>query len=124
MAIFNNSVSRFEQQNTRLIGSTDCQKESAPNMLIGMLSSMGMVNPSGLQSSSSKGVKITKRGNNYTLTLSMYQPPIVLTWTGGIPMSKLPDIIEKLIQDRKKIGYMNFVNLSKGQKSFQFALAD
>lgn len=124
MSILNGFVPRIEQQSSKVIGSTECTKDNVSNMLVGMLSSMGMTNPQGVQTKSSKGVKISKKGNNYTLTLSMYEPPIVISWTGNIPMDKLSEIIDRLAQDRKKIGYMNIVTLKNKVKFFQLALSN
>ncbi len=119
-----NSASRIERQSNKVIGQVECSSDSVGNMLVGMLSSMGMSNPAGVVTKSSKGVKITKKGNNYTLILSMYQPPITLSWTGNIPMDKLLEIIDKLAQDKKKIGYINLLTLKNGVKLFQLALAN
>jgi len=123
MNLLENFVSRIEQH-SKTIGQVECSNEEAPKIMIGMMQSMGMANPLTVQSKSSKGVKISKKGNKYTLTLFMFTPPLSISWTGAIPMSKLMDIIEKLSEDKKTVGFMNIHNnVNSSLSVFQLALS-
>lgn len=122
MSILELFVSKNEQQsNAREIGKIT-SSDNMPGILIGILNSMGMVNPKNFASSTSKAVVITKKGKSYTLTLNMYTPPIRVKWTGLLTKNKLAEILEKIAAEQKKIGYINSVKLSNGTEMFQLAL--
>jgi len=116
-------ATRNEQQNNT-IGRVDCNAESVSNMLVGLMSSMGMSNPVGLTAKSSKGVSISQKGNKYTLVLNMFKPPLEISWTGLIDYSKLIDMINKLVASKQKAGFINIYTLGNGNKVFQLALAN
>jgi len=122
MNFIENFVSKLEQQN-KIIGQLECAAESLPQMLVGMLQSMGMTNPVIISSKASKGIKITKKGNKYTLILYMFEPPLKISWTSQIPFEKLHEVIDKISSDKKNIGYMNIFNVNN-HKVFQLALAN
>jgi len=116
-------ISRVEQNSAKVIGQVDCSFNTVNNVLVNMLSSIGMSNPTGVKTSSSKAVKVVKKGKVYTLTLYMFNPPVVIKWTGAISYDKLIDIIEDVQTQKKSIAYMNTININQ-EKFFQFALAD
>ena len=121
MGILDSIVTKIEQQ-AKFIGKIDCTKESVSNILIGMLNSMGMVNPTGLAKRSKKGISLKKKGNLYTLTLSMYEPPLELTWTENITSQELIAKLDKMIEERKKIGAMNVFKMANGATQYQLAI--
>lgn len=107
----------------KVIGNIECTGESLPNMLIGMMSSMGMANPASLPSKSSKGVRVTKKGkNSYKLTLGMFNPPVDIMWTGPLDEKQILDLVSKIIEDNKTLSYVNYHNID-GKRLFQFAIS-
>ena len=121
MSIFQNF---FKPESfAKVIGNVECTGENLPNMLIGMMSSMGMANPASLPSSSTKGVKITKKGkNSYKLTLGMFNPPVEIVWTGPIDEKQIMNLVAKTIEDSKALAYVNYHNI-EGKRMFQFAIS-
>ncbi|MEP7103639.1 MAG: hypothetical protein ABI721_02955 [Candidatus Dojkabacteria bacterium] len=107
-------------ESTKNIGQVECMSiEEATSTLVSLMSSMGMANPTTPTNSSLKGVTITKKGRNIVITLSMFNPPITFVWTGLMPAKSLPDIIAKIINEKKKIGSINNITLSDGSKYVQ-----
>ena len=105
------------------VGRFETSGENVAEMLVGMMNTMGMVNPPPASSQSSKGVTFAKKGNVYTVVLSMYNPPIKVSWTGLIRMEDLVKVIDDVAEARKKVGYMNIHQMKNGQKVVQMALA-
>jgi hypothetical protein len=104
-----------------IVGKTECNFNNLGSMFVGMANSMGLSNPAGLVGKSGKGIRLSKKGQTYTLTLTMYKPPITVSWTGVMPMDKLVEILDRLATDNKKVGYLNTFNTS-GQQFFQLAI--
>lgn len=108
---------------SKVIGNVECSGENLPNMLIGMMSSMGMSNPSALPSKSSRGVRISKRGkNSYKITLGMFTPPVDIMWTGPLDETQIMKLVAKTIEDSKTLSYVNYHNVA-GKRVFQFAIS-
>jgi len=114
MSLLNLFNQNIEQRGVTQIGKVEVAKEDMVNMLVGLMNSMGLVNPGSVTSASSKAVTVTKKGNTYVITLNVYNPPITFTWTGLLPTEKLAEVILKLIEDKKKINYINKVKTSDG----------
>ena len=124
MAFFDIFVSKTEQHSSvQKIGSFESSLNNIREVFISTLSSMGMSNPQSYTSSSSKAITIKKKGNKYEITLNMFKPPLIINWTGLIDINKLESVIEKLVQDKKKIGYINTFKLQNGVELFQLAVA-
>ncbi len=123
--IFSNIfVSKSERHGIREIGKFEASSDNIGDMLIGMMQTMGMSNPPvATSSNSAKVVSFSKRGKIYTVTLSMYNPPIKVSWTGLIRMEDLVKVIDDVAEARRKIGYTNILSLKNKQKVFQLALA-
>lgn len=96
------------------IGKVEVDQGNMVNMLLGIMSSMGLTNPTTVTTKSSKAVSVTKKGNTFVITLNHYDPPLTFTWTGLLPSDKLAEVISKLIEDKKKINYINNVKTEKG----------
>jgi hypothetical protein len=114
MNLFNLFNQNLENRNITPIGSVEVPQENLASMIMGMMNSMGLVNPGAVTTTSSKAVTVTKKGNTYVITLNMYTPPITFTWTGLLPADKLAGVILKLIEDNRKINYINQINTDKG----------
>lgn len=122
MGIFEFLTGQFEGRREKNVGKIECSRGELPDVLIGMLQKMGMNNPSKLTVKSTKGVTVIKKGNKYVLVLNTYNPPLVLSWTGTIPLSQLLEVIDNVAKEGKKIGFINFVNV-EGTSTFQLGLA-
>ncbi|MEO6728429.1 MAG: hypothetical protein ABIM99_00750 [Candidatus Dojkabacteria bacterium] len=108
---------------TRNIGQVECMSlEEATATITNLMSSMGMSNPSTPTNSSSKGVTVKKKGNTIIITLSMFNPPITFVWTNLLPAKALPDVIAKIIEEKKKIGSINNITLSDGTRLVQLGV--
>jgi hypothetical protein len=114
-------ATKKEQQS--VIGQVECTEESVCDMIIGILSSVGMHNPKVYVGSSSKAIVITKKGNKYTLTLSMYTPPVVVSWEAPVSYNQLKSRIETAISKSQKIAAINVITLADSSKFFQFSIA-
>lgn len=114
MSIFDR-INITENRSGGVIGKAEATKENLTNMLIGIMNSMGLVNPTSVTSTASKAVTIKKKGDVYVITLNHYDPPITFTWTGLLPSDKVSEVIAKLIEDKKKISYVNNLKTSKGE---------
>lgn len=104
------------------IGKVEVTSGNMVEMLMGIMSSMGLTNPTAITSKSSKAVTITKKGEGYLITLNHYDPPITFTWTGLMPTERLSEVIGKLVEDKKKINYVNHVSTADG-KFVQFGVS-
>lgn len=113
MSLLNINPSQAER-GVSSVGKIEVTGENMVDMLMGIMTSMGLTNPSNITSSSSKAVTIVKKGLSYVITLNHYDPPITFTWTGLMPTAKLAEVISKLIEDKKKINYINKVDTSEG----------
>lgn len=121
MSLVDFFVNNREQHNGSPIGKYEVVEENVPSALVSMLESMGMSNPTGITTTTSKSVKVTKKGNKYTLTLLSYTPPITVQWTGMITTDKLQNLINHAVEKRLGIGYINTLTLNNGVKLFQIA---
>lgn len=104
-----------------VIGKAECGK----NLLDGLLSlldNFGMINPSGIRFSANKGVRITKKGNRYTLLLLNFTPPVKVTWSKPITSSELEKLILEAVGKSNSICYLNTVKNTPTQ-SVLFQLA-
>lgn len=104
------------------IGRAEVNKESLANFLVAVMNSMGLSNPTAPVNSTSKAIIVTKKGNAYVITLNQYDPPITFTWTGMMPTEKLEEVILKLVEENKKISFLNKVKTSEGDK-FQIGIS-
>jgi|SRR5690606_31219181 len=114
MGLFDFLTPNVESRGVTQIGKVEVAKEGMVDMLTGLMNSMGLVNPGAVTNTSSKAVTITKKGNTYVITLNLYNPPITFTWTGLLPSEKLAEVIFKLIDEKKRINYINKVKTSDG----------
>ena len=115
MSILDRIAPSAESKGFTTVGKAEATKENISEMFMGIMSSMGLVNPSAITSTSSKAVTITKKGNVFVITLNHYDPPLTFTWTGLLPTERLLEIITKLTEDKKRINYVNKVTTSKGK---------
>lgn len=110
-------------ESSRVIGQVECMSvEEATATLVNLMSSMGMSNPGIPTNTSGKGVSITKKGSSLVITLSMFTPPITFVWTNLMPAKALPEVIVKIINEKKKIGSINNVTLADGSKYVQLGV--
>ncbi len=104
-----------------VVGKAEC----GVNLLEGLFSlldNLGMINPSGIRFSASKGVRITKKGKRYTLILLNFNPPVKVTWTKPITNSELEKLIWEAVGKSDSICYINSVKNPLDQSSmFQLA---
>jgi len=119
MAISDIFGSRNEQHN--LIGRVDCSGEELSSVFLGLVQSMGMTNPPASTTVSKKGVTISRKGNKYTLTLEMFEPPLNVSWSDPIEISQIVEFLNKISAQNKKVGWVNTINLSDGSKFLQLA---
>ena len=68
------------------------------------------------------GISIKRKGKNFVVTLNMFTPPITFVWTNLLPAKSLTQVIEKIIDERRKIGYINQVTTADGNKYIQFGI--
>ncbi len=120
MSILDIFGTKNERQN--IVGQVDCTAEDAPTVFLGLMQTMGMSNPSVSISNSSKGVSISKKGKKYTLVLEMFQPPIQISWEDPIDYNQILSFINKISRGNNKVCWVNFINMSDGSKSLQFAI--
>lgn len=112
-----------KNESSRNIGQVECMSiEEATSTITNLMSSMGMSNPTTPINSSTKGVTVKKKGNSIVITLSMFTPPITFVWTNLMPAKSLPDVIAKIIVEKKKIGSINNITLSDGTKFVQLGV--
>lgn len=110
-------------ESSRTIGQVECMSiDEATATITNLMSSMGMSNPVSPVNTSTKGVTVKKKGNTIVITLSMFTPPITFVWTNLLPAKSLPDVIAKIIEEKKKIGSINNVTLSDGTKFVQLGV--
>jgi hypothetical protein len=107
--LFNTSTEKVQQ-----VGKVEVSEENLASMFTGIMSSMGLTNPTGVTTTSSKAVSVSRKGNTYVITLNHYNPPITFTWTGLLPSDKLSEVIKKLIEDKKRINYINNIKTGEG----------
>lgn len=119
MSLVNILGSKNEQQH--IIGSVETDSSQVVGIFLSLVQSMGMTNPSSSVTSSKKGVKISKKGSKYTLTLEMFEPPIEVIWKSPLEFSKVLEYFDKLSNGNSNIGWVNILNLSDGSKYLQFA---
>ncbi len=112
-----------KNESSRNIGQVECMSiEEATSTITNLMSSMGMSNPTAPINTSSKGVTVKKKGNSIVITLSMFTPPITFVWTNLLPAKALPEVIAKIIEEKKKIGSINNITLSDGTKYVQLGV--
>lgn len=111
----------FEKDEEKVIGTYECSKDTLVSAVLNLLGTMDMVNPSGVVSSASKAVVITKKGGNYLIQLNTYNPPIEIEWSDAMQIWQLEEAIHDAIENHKKIGFINKRRLSDGHQIFQMA---
>jgi len=122
MLLFENLVSKKEKQKNNSIGQIEVDSGRLSEVLVNLLTSMGMANPAAVTSHSSKAIVITKNGNKYVMVLYMYKPPLKITWSDFLTFDKLNEAIDLYIKQNKKIAFINTVSLKKNIRLVQFAL--
>lgn len=104
-------------------GSFEATSDNLVSGLTNFMSTMGMSNPVRLTKKGSKGVKITKKGDKYTIKLLMFEPPLELEWSPIAPVDTLFETLDSLSQSNKKIAYINTGKLETGLNFFQLAIS-
>lgn len=123
MQIFEVSASKKEQQKDQ-IGKVECTENSLVDICIGLLSSVGMINPGQVVAHSSKGVKLTRKGDKYILTLLMFKPPLHVTWSASHNYDKLPKLLVKASKSNETLCYISIINPADKSKLVQLAFAN
>ncbi len=109
--------------NENIIGSVNCSSlEQTAGTVMNLMTTMGMVNPTTPTNHSSKAVTIKKKGKSYTISISLFTPPLTFTWTGLFPMNEFKDKLAHAIANSKKISYINTVSNASGNRFMQFGL--
>lgn len=105
------------------IGQFQCSKSELVNKVTDLLNRFNLLNPSKLTTSSSTGVRIRKNEDGtFLISLLMFTPPVEIRWTQSINPNAVDSFLEKLIEENKKICFMNSLNTTNGSL-VQFAIA-
>lgn len=123
MQILDIVASRKEQQKDQ-IGKVECTESTLVDMCLGLLSSVGMINPGQVVAHSYKGVKLTRKGDKYILTLTMFKPPLKVSWSSTHSYSKLRKLLIKSASTNKTICYMSIISSPNKAKLVQLAFAN
>jgi len=101
--------------NLKVIGSFDTPSDKVGTSVLQLAGKFGMTNPATPINSSTKGIIIKKNGKKYTITLGMFNPPIILNWTAPFSISALNKVIDDIAKQNQKIGYLNVMNIDNSQ---------
>lgn len=117
------NINLFTQKKEKnVFGKVECDRNLVPSLLE-VMNAIGLVNGVGVKLSSTKGVRITKKGRKYTMWLLNFVPPVKVQWQQPISQFELVNLIEKAIEDQKNICYINNISLYDNSNFFQVALA-
>ena len=121
MGILEFFTSQFDNS-SNTIGQVECDGDSVVNIFVGLMQSMGMTNPVSLHSTAGKAVTITKKNNKYKLVLNAFKPPVEIVWSEDIPLSQIKKVIDDLVSNNRKVGYISFLTTSDRGKVFQLGI--
>ena len=81
--------------------------------------------PTTLVSNTSSAVTVTQTSKGkYLITLNSFNPPIEIEWSDTMPMWQFNQVLNDVIENNKKIGFINKRRLSDGMEVFQLGLGN
>ncbi len=117
-------ISENSRNTESIIGSVNCSSlEQTAGTLVNLVTTMGMTNPITPVNQASKAISIKKKGKTYTITIGLFTPPLTFTWTGLFPHGEFMTKLGQVIEDNRKISYINTISNGTGKKFMQFGLA-
>ncbi len=108
LGIFNQNT---EKEPSNKVGSFECDKQNLVKTFMNLMGFMGMSNPGKLVSTSTKAVKITKKGSKFTLQLNMFKPPVKISWTELTPIQQIEAELINAVNRGLSISFVNQVKV-------------
>ncbi len=106
------------------VGKFECEEHRLADVFTQLMEKMGMTNPAKYANTANKAVTIKKEGNKYVIYINTFTPPLKITWTDPFLMDSLTKVIDRLvIEENKKIGYLNITKTTTEGNQCQLALA-
>ena len=114
MAIWDFLFNNKESHDGTVVGTIECDRNNAVQVITGLASTMGMANV-GMASHSGKGISISQKDSNtYEIIMYNYNPPLVISWSNTIPVSQLAYVIDQLSQGDQSIAAINNISRDNG----------